>query len=200
MMKIKIIICLCIISIFLTLTSCSPVSIEGIDQYQPEISTVGLTSYLFPDDDFLKRYEYSDGAFFYYDEFLVVEKTIAVLTYESDIYIQAKENCISREFISKNNVKEYKGFVFSENLRLPQAYNNLKYEYGTEEIDLSLNNAYNKEFPNRFNMIGYNDDLNTLIFIGFYCTDDRNEKVNLANTDFGAFLEAFFSEYYNFAQ
>ncbi len=180
----KIMIILLVISISFSFASCSELKIQGLDSYSKELCSVGTTDYLFPDESFLAEFKYRDGNFHFYEDggsFTLVT-TIAYLTYSDTDYEQAKVYCQEKFVLSEEHVFTYNGYHFAENLCNSVANDNL-YEY-----------------PEQFNMFGYNDEKQTLIFIG-YCNSYPNDKnKQLAETDFGAFLELYFSQYYDFSE
>ena len=186
-----ILLCMLILLSSLFMTSCnSTVNIEGIENFGEADSSVSLTKYLIPNEEFLDEYEYVYGDYYYLEEKPFVEENleiaIMILEYEQDVYEKAKQYCISKLYLSDENVREYAGFTFAENLDLPKAYNYLE-------------NGKNKEFPCFFNMFGYNDEKCTIVSIGFHCGDDWAEEAQNADADFSKFIETFYSEYYNFA-
>lgn len=193
-MKKKITMCLCLLILF-SMVSCSSFEKHGISQYHSGNSKIELTLYFFPTEngDFLKMFDYTWGDYHYYDApFLSVsslEKAIAVLKYDEEIYRKAKQYCLDNMYLSATNIKEYSGYVFVENLAHPESFGRVK-------------NGANQDFPQIFTMFGYNDALNTLVFIGF-CSENAfskkdDPKAAYAETDFGKFLDIFYSEYYDF--
>ena len=175
--------------------SCSAAEKHGIDSFDVNDSESGLTQHLLPtmDDEFLAMFKYTYGDYHYYDGILSTdppaEKVFMILEYEEAIYQEAKQYCIDNMCLSKDNVKTYNGYVFVENLAYPRE---MKYLKGQK----------NTRFPNSFCMLGYNDLNQSLIFIGFSLGEtpksDLEKKAAYAETDFGKFLDIFFSEYYDF--
>ena len=88
-------------------------------------------------------------------------------------------------YLSSENIREYNGYVFVENLALAKGHGFLK-------------DGRNTKFPSWFTMMGYNDSLCKLVFIGFCCSGVDDPQAAYAETDFGKFLDIFFSEYYDF--
>lgn len=171
-------------------SACNPIIIEGIDEFSQGTSSMGLTKYLLPDSDFLSRFNYLDSCYYYYDNDRFdedsMEKVFMMLTYDDKTYLDGKEYCLSTMKLSSSNIKELGQYVWIENLSLPDAYDHLTHDINTE-------------FPYFFNMIGYNDEENTLVFIGFRCEKAHYDAANSANTDFAAFLKEFYGDYYQFA-
>ena len=64
------------IFIVIILTAYEPPFVrEGLDEYSPAICSVGLTQYLYPSEDFISKYAYHTGDFYYYDRSLYNEKS-----------------------------------------------------------------------------------------------------------------------------
>ena len=162
---------------------------SGLDEFSAETSSTGLTKHLIP-QDLLTKYTYTEGDYHFFDNVYIteayVEKVFLYLAYDESVYADAKQYCLDTfQNLSTENVKEYNGYVFAENLDRAIAYN--------EIVD-----SRNKAYPNTFVMFGYHDTLKHLVFIGFSCGDDHDESAALADTDFGAFLKEFYGEYYDF--
>lgn len=169
------------------------VYIEGIENFSVNDSNMSLNVCILPSDDFIDKFEYSEGEYFYSDvnEHLLYvagcEQSIVVLNYEEDVYEQAKEYCFENMVLSEINQFDYKGYTFTENVGLAEAGDDLE-------------DGVNTKYPNRFNMFAYNDAENRLVFMGFYNSpDNHDDNVYLAQSDWGAFLDTYFSKYYDFS-
>ena len=174
----KILILFVAMVVFVSLISCSPIQICGLDNFNINDSSTGLNVKLLPSEDFLFDYKYSEGNSFFLDQedwIWGFEKTIVYLSYSSDEYVKAKEYCLSKFVLSSISKYEYNGFEFYENTCM-----------------------FSGTYPKQFNMFGFNDTKCTLMFLGYFNGDPNNEKAQLALTDFGDFLEINFSEYYHF--
>lgn len=181
---------LCLLILILCLLSgCTTVKIDGIENFSEGHSSVSLTENLIPSKEFLKDYEYIAGDYHYFEEKSFseshLEVSIMVLKYETDEYQKAKEFCLEELWLSEENAKEYNGYIFKENLSLPYKYNDLI-------------NGVNEEFPHFFNMFSYNDDKCEIVSIGFWCGMKLYDDANLVNEDFGAFLQKYYSKFYDF--
>ena len=115
------------ISIFLILqfVSCSTsiYEIQGIDKFHPYDSMVGLTKSLIP-NDFLSKYSYARGDYYYLDEEDVdgcYEKAILYMEYSEEVYPQAKQFFLEQMPIDINNSRVYKGYTFFENIALVES-------------------------------------------------------------------------------
>ena len=198
--RIRAIVCLLACLLLLSMTSCSvlfpnsplfssDITFSGLDEFDTTTSSLSLTTYLIP-EDLLTKYAYTEGDYHYFDNAYLteafMEKAFLYLAYDESVYAEAKQYCLDTfKNLSAENVKEYNGYIFTENLERAIA---------CEEME----NGRNKEYPHTFVMFGYNDSLCRLVFIGFACGDDHNEKAALADTDFGTFLNEFYGEYYDF--
>ena len=179
---------LLVVLLIFTLVSCSPVQITGLKQWNFTDSSTSLTKYLFPDEDFLSCFEYLDGDYHYFDNCKPwdhLEVAIAFTEYEDEVYLKAKQYCFDNMLLSEYNRIEYNGYVFVETLELPRDYKHLE-------------DGKNTNYPYHMNMFAYNDSLNRLVFLGFYCSVEGEDKADIIKTDFGAFLETYYSEYYDF--
>ena len=177
-----------IILLTICMSACKPVEIHNIDEFSIYTSTVSLTQYLLPDEGFIDMFKYIDGNYHYYDNCKLdnaVERVLMELSYDAETYSKAKNYCLESMYLSDENVKEYKDYVFMENLSYPEDYE-------------CLENGENKNFPHMFTMFAYNDSKQTLIFIGFYCGTGLHNEVDRDATDWGAFLDKYYSEYYDF--
>lgn len=203
-LKKEFVLALAVLLLLTCLTGCSQViesltvvEISGIDNFSPQISSMSLTSCLLPSETFLQDYPYTNGSFYYYEKMAFVsddrELVFMELDYSSEVYEQVKQYCLDNMNLSEVNVKELNGYIFQENLNLPKMHEHLE-------------NGVNTKFPYFFTMFAYNDSLQTLLFLGFHCDDyrekktDTEEKADIANEDWGGFLQEFFGEYYDFAQ
>jgi hypothetical protein len=186
---------LCLLAgiLLLTMVSCSalfPSQIHdsGLDAFSLDASERGLTEYLLPTDGFIEKYAHTNGDYHYFDNLYMNEQALesgfVYLEYEEATYKEAKQFCLDSMSLSTENAKEYRGYVFAENLALTE-------ENRSED-------GKDLRYPRYFIMFGYNDALNRLVFISLFCGDEHAENAALADTDFGAFLKEFYGEYYDF--
>ena len=182
-----------IILISLISGSCSSnlvVDLRGIEQYDPTNSSMSISQYLLPCKDFLKKYPYITGDYFYIDTGAFARRTIEqelmYLNYKDDIYDEVKNISLTSFPLSLTHQYFYNGYVFYESLLLPKLYN---------ELDAD---GESRSFPNHFNMISYNGEKKVLVFIGFYLYKgdmSERDKELLTFSDMGAFLKEYFSFY-----
>lgn len=188
---IKIIHVILLIFVVILLSSCFTIdSAKGID-YFLEHEYIGdfEISKLVYDDNFIKKYTYIKGDFYYsytsYFDFKSSyrEKALLYLQYDDEKYNLAKDDILSNTDYSADVHFTCYGFEFYENLKCKKQH----------ELDSS--------FPNWFTMIAYNYNINILLFFGFYGPGSysKNKKLHIENNeDFSCFLVDQYSEYYQF--
>jgi len=184
-MKKIIIFLLCFATVFLC--SCgSEYSIDGYENFQTSHSHYELNHYLVPSLDFTELFQYTDIDYYYREEynslFDFTERSFLVVKYEKQIYEQAKEYCFQNMQLSDTNFVEYNEYVFIEN---------------TELATKQDRNGTLSSFPNWFNMFSYNDNSNSLLFLGFYNSNYTSDDAQNVRDNWGAFLEKHFSDIYD---
>lgn len=187
MRKLISLIVLLIIMLFTLLSCWKPFERKGIENYNKANSNSSLSLELLPSDDFLETFDYIDGDYYYICRETPIslgdEQEIMYLIYEGDTYKLAKEFALQSLLLSKDHRYSYNGYEFIENIgRL-------------EGTDPNVTNSRN---PYWFNMIAYNDEKNTIIFIGFnmpkvLATPEIEQLLTFE--DMGAFLKEYFSFY-----
>ena len=163
------------------------IELRGVENYIPSTCSFGLTSNLFPSEDIISMFGFEEGDYAYYDSGdrnHGYAKAFAYFRYPKDEYEVIKSQSLNTVPLMSKQY-EYNGYVFSEYL----CYS------GTDENGVL---APQSLFPQQFNMVGYNDEERILVFIGYFNGDPESSERALAQTDFGAFLNAAYSEYYNF--
>jgi hypothetical protein len=199
--KIKIL-CLCVLPLFL-FSSCDKyqltggISLHGIEKYTPVNSSVEISEYLLPREnytdhnnyqEFLEKYPYIDGDYYYIDIedwTRYQESALMYLIYDEETYEGAKQFSFSCYSFSAIYQYSYNGYEFLETLLLPE-------QKGALNED-----GENKRFPYQFNFFSYNDQKKTLVFMGFYLGSNktaRDEEL-LTFSDMGAFLKEYYSFY-----
>lgn len=174
-----------------TLLSCDkPFERIGIENYHKANSNSSLSLELLPSDDFLEIFDYIDGDYYYICRETPIslgdEQEIMYLIYEEENYKLAKEYALQNLLLSKDNRYFYNGYEFIENTcRKREGMNT---------------DIVNDEYPNLFNMLAFNDEKNTMIFMGFnmpkkLVTPEIEQLLTFEDMD--AFLREYFS-FYNF--
>ena len=172
-----------IITLFLLLLLCSisscsnDVHKRGLENYNVANSEISLSRYLFPIEDYIERFEYKYGNYYYDNvDFLSskeVDKDFAYFVYTPDIFSEAYDFTMSEFCLIEDSIKEYNGYTFIEHL--PYA------------------DCEKSEYPDKFWMVFYSKDRSVIGFISFY----RNSgyKGIGADVDFETFLKTEYDMY-----
>ena len=179
-----------IIILILLLTSCSRQTIykegfEALHSYGVSYSSFTLGAYVI-NADFVDEFAYLDGNFYYEDTTDVIlpggaDRALVWLSYDEDIYTQAKERYLSAYLMEESSSADQLIFGFQF------------YFYNIQR----RSGGSIGEFPLWITAFGYNDEERTLVSIGIYCgSTEEKDSVLLAGTDFGAFLEHFYGDWY----
>ena len=162
-------------------------TVEGLENYSLHLCSLGLTANLFPSEDFLTRFPYTEGSFDYQDAVGLATspdwgsvRTISVLTYAPEDYAQAKAFCMEQFVLSQARQLTYGGFSFVENNT-----------YGTQHASVDWG------MPKHFNLFGWQDESCELMFLGYYSSREGTAK-DMLPEDFGGFMNAVFGGYYDF--
>ena len=183
----------------LCLTSCSNnlnsqekayshiVRVDGIENFKSPEGYYELNAYILPSIDFIDMFEYVKADYHFREhyetkwDFVGYEKSIVIIEYDDIIYEKAKEFCLENMVLNETYTLVYNGFIFLENIKL-----------SIEQ------NRENSTFPMDFNMFAYNDELKTLVFIGYYNPGYADEDVMPIIKNWGGFLADYFSDVYVF--
>ena len=167
---------------------------DSLDDYAPRVleKGCGYSSYelddperFLPSATFLHDFSYVEGEYHYYenDPFRLQSHPAAVsflrLTYEEETYKQAKAYTMEHIPAYGDQRYAYGAYIFYENARYVEA--------------ASLDKEQSR-FPNWFTMVCYNDEKNVLIFMGF------GEGSKISIDDWKAFIDTYFSSYYDFSE
>ena len=152
--------------------------ISGLKNFHPHNSEFGTSDKIIP-ENFIDKYNYIHGDYHYIEEGMsifehTVDRSIIYLSYNDAVYLDAKQYAMDNLDLSENVVEEYNGYIFYDNY------------------------ADDFSYPHNFKRFAYNDDNNTLIFIGCYISLDLNEEVNEIADNWGTFLDKYYGEYYSF--
>ena len=180
---------LLLITVISCCISCGVYEKKGIDKYSKGNSSFSLSVELLPSDNFLTQFSYIDGNYYYIDKggsfTYKDEQEIMYLVYEDDVYERAKEFTFQNIYFLENHKYSYNGYEFMVNM--------------CRQMEGRDPNIVNSEFnPYWFNMIAFNDEKNTIVFLGFYMPKNlatpEIEQL-LTFEDMGAFLKEYFSFY-----
>ena len=167
---------------------------RDIEEYSPySCSTSGLCHILPYEDlskpeqayDFIEQFDYIEAKYAHYCQDAFFKdwrcRSIMPFTYSAEVYEEAKQYAMDNFVLSKEHCFSYNGYVFVENITHASTTHD-----GLDE------NGENKEFPRWFNMFAYNDEKKTLVFLGFYYSD---EVTTLTNENIGDFLKEYYYIY-----
>ena len=164
--------------------------ISGVENYNPADSTLGLSANLFPSENFLDQFPYTTGDYrFFFNGKLYqgYSTALCVLRYTPEQYCDAKEYCLEQFILTDEHQFQIGDYIFAEHLCYTSKDEEGKYVPACQ-------------YPTIFNMYAYNDSNHTLIFLGYYNGDADVSVTQLALTDFEAFYNAHFSQYYTLEQ
>ena len=185
----KVLLLLLCACITISFCSCSDtVELHGLDEFSPANSSIDLCWRLLPSSSFVDDFDYLDGdyEYRYYQKFggdwYSKEHALMYLIYDESNYLLAKEYMLENIALSSINVFSYNGYQFYENLNSHK----LGAYYYRE----------NEDFPYWFNMIAYNDESHTLMFLGFRVDNPKEADTEvLESGDMALILRTYFSCY-----
>jgi len=155
---------------------------DGIENFSVGTSSISLNQCILPSEEFINEFESINIDYHYKAIFETmlspdgIERSIVYATYEKDVYLQAKQHCLNEMELSNENIIEYNGYTFMHNTAID----------------------FLTKFPHAFNMFVYNDDLNTLVFLGCYFKDYTTDNAEEITNNWGEFLKEQFGEWYSF--
>ena len=182
----KIICCTILIMITILLCGCDDHYVHGLEYCNNYVNDDTGVSKLLYDREFIDKYQYEEGNFHYYGGTFTLSKTLLYLRYNNENYSLAKNDFLENMQYVETNGYNYKGFVF---------YATFDWEEHGKTFG-NLSDSSDKYVPSTFKLIGYNDNLNVLICIGY-----SNTKKPILNNDedFKTFVEDTYLEFYNFS-
>ena len=150
--------------VVMMLFGCAPQTKNGLDvyiEYYDYICSFELTNDLiYSDAQFLEEFKYTNGDFYYKDEFWTCTKALLYLSYDNETYTNAKNAVLENTPLYENEVYEFNGYVFYENLAMPIHKGNIDNEQNIRKYQY-------------FNMVGYNDKKQTLFFLGAHISPEN---------------------------
>ena len=198
-MRKKLLLVVCAALMICLLAGCQEtVRIDGLDRFHKEQSDLEVTLKLLPSDNFLDRFSYINGDYHYklvaksYISPETCEQAIVVLEYDQETYQRAKNHCLKVMRLSDTNKKELNGYQFIQNICMPIGYA----ESSTLYLESPESNPYS--YPEWFNMLCYNDEKQLLIFLGFQCSSVMDDAIPEKMENWGAFLDEFYGEFFDF--
>lgn len=182
----SIIICCVILLSTLSLYGCDDSYVQGLEYCNTYVNDTVEIKYLLYDTEFLDKYTYKNGDFFYYGGTFTMCKSLLYLEYDEETYDNAKEELLLNTECSQLEFN-YKGFTFFNNL----SWRNEHRPYSENELE-TLSDC--------FVMLSYNDERNTIVAIG-YCKKSSNDisgRDIKNDEDFAEFIEKYYLEFYKF--
>ncbi len=182
----KFVACFIVIVFCLMLFGCDYSTIQGIEYCNTYVNDNVEIKYLIYDREFLEKYPYNKGDFFYSGGTFTLCKSLLYLEYEEETYYSAKESLLSNTECSKLKYT-YEGFDFYNNVSWIKKYR--PYEDTQESLS------------DTFVMISYNDERKTIVVIGYSNSDPNNGMLGKdikTEDDFAKFIEQNYLEFYKF--
>ena len=151
------------------------------EDFSSSCSDYGVATGMIP-EDFISKFPYSNGYFCHYvfsKSFFsssCSDRALLFMEYDKQTYDQAKEYVFATMDLSDESVETYNEYVF---------YDNYTAYFGI--------NA-----PYQFKRFAFNDSKKTLIFIGHY-SFQYYDILEEYSDDWGAFLNDFYGDWYDFS-
>lgn len=155
---------------------------RGLDSFRRSECSHGLTSYLIP-CDLLESHPPLNGDYYYFDPVAGngCVKAIMYLKYSEEMYADAKQYCFDNMLLGATRSISFESFTFLDNVSLDLIYPQRGYPY-------------------RFNLFAYSDSLCTLLFLGYYSSNDAQQiERKLAETAFPEFISLVYSDCFSSA-
>ena len=205
-MKKVIAIILLLVTLSILLTGCGVVEINSLDRYKEWVSetTFGFSEveidhpkWFLPSYTFLDDYIYIEGNFYYYStedlHFLInkdfmPDRSLLTLKYEESVYLQAKQCVLDNILVFEDKYYTYGNYQFYVNKNF---------------MDKVNYTAPDRPLPERCTMVCYNDENNTICFLGFYkrAAYQLSEKyINDLESNWTSFIDQYYGEYYDFSK
>ena len=170
---------------------------EGIDNYSPAASSISLCGYLtlkeerIADEYFVNKRPYIDSYYRYeydYNSKYKCETVILSLTYSKNVYEEAYKEISAQPGFSKKIWFNYHNYSFCLNDTERMMHNAYRQDWCYTSYDIS-DNCIKLSW---INLVGWCDDKDTLVFIGFFY--DKN-KSGYEFNNFGELFELYFNTY-----
>ena len=167
---------LMLLSMIIVFSSCSD-RIEGLENFSVHDSSVETSKYLFPCEDFIDRFEYTDGNY-YYDYWSNIgysrDKSFAYFVYTPEVYQEAMDFTLNNMSFLDENTYEFNGYTFVQQ-------------------DVSEFVPSPRNFPEWFWMMFYSEERGVIGFFGYYSAIHLIEI--RADEDFEGFIRYEFPDY-----
>lgn len=176
----KKILCLLLIVLFVPLLpSCGEeYHLEGIENYSTLADSYETNIYLFPSEDFIGKFEYSNAGYWHDQKWLVYEKSFAYFVYSPEIYQEVMQFTKDEMIFLPDVSFEVNGYTFLQQ---------------DASVHYSNTEKYPVDFPTWFWMMFYSEERNVIGFLGYY-QEPTKQKIR-ADEDFEGFIRYEFSNY-----
>ena len=169
---------LMLLSMIIVFSSCTDRDrIEGLENFSSYESSFETTKYLFPCEDFIDRFEYIDGDY-YYDYWSNIsysrDKSFAYFVYTPEVYQEAMDFTLDHMSFLDENTYEFNGYTFVQR-------------------DVTELVARPRNFPEWFWMMFYSEERGVIGFFGYYSAIHLIEI--RPDEDFEGFIRHEFPEY-----
>lgn len=169
---------LMLLSMIIVFSSCSGRDRkEGLEEYSSHNSSFETSTYLFPCEDFIDRFEYIDGDY-YYDYWsnggYSRDKSFAYFVYTPEVYQEAMDFTLDHMSFLDENTYEFNGYTFVQQ-------------------DVSEFVPSPRIFPHWFWMMFYSEERGVIGFFGYYSAIHLIEI--RPDEDFEGFIRYEFPEY-----
>ena len=175
---------------------------RGLEEFSVSDSECNMNLFLLPDSglknseknadgSFINMFDYEEGNYYRHNDGGNIfsnnsgERTLVYLKYSDEIYLEAKEYAIDNLILSEESICEQNGYIFFIN-KLATAKD------PTERLS-------GDQFPYYFLSFSYNDEKQTLVFFGIMVGKDLHNQIAEEATDWPAFLEKYYGEWYSFS-
>ena len=160
---------------------------RGLEAFHPNYSDFEVNRYIIP-EGFIDEFEYLDGNFYHMETSILFalyacDRTLLYFEYDSETYFEAKAYAMENLILSDAPIHEYNGYSFYLN------------ETASKD-DHFLGGHF---YPHQFLSFSYNDEQNTLVFLGFLVSVELHDEVDAVADDWPAFLEKYYGEWYSFS-
>ena len=173
----------------LCLTSCSlcVIEFEGLEAFGEGNSNLSLCQEVIP-PGMISKFEYCNGNHFFLDKYeftkYEVQKVLLYLTYDANIYAEAKAYVNANLHLVERNDETESNYTFFDNYGYEKFY-----KEGRGIVD----------YPTFYRMVAFDDDNYTIVFFGMYIPDN---SIHLGNDDspttFDEHLKYFYGDWYDF--
>lgn len=177
--SVAVLLCVCLSACY----TADPFEKRSLDSFSSTWSNYGTTRNIIP-EGFIDKFAYTDGYCYHFCfgksdfSFDISDRALLFFEYDDETYNQAKEYVFANLTLSSEPIEEYNGYIFYDNYA----------------------EHFNFDFPYAFLRFAYNDSKNTLIFMGCYTFEDFDKDIEQTSADWGAFLEEYYGEWYDFSQ